>query len=398
MAIGTKGRNGLTFDWNIFKNILISIFLEAIPFVLLGVVLAALLQIFVSEQTVRRWMPKNKLAGLLFGAGLGILFPICECGMIPVIRRLLQKGMPLYIAVVFLISGPILNPIVFFSTYMAFRAQPEMAYARMGLAFIVALIIGFMIMKTVKSNPLKHSRLATLGGIPPGVAVAGAGVGVSGRVVSGSGVHDQVDLLRADKSFETDKSFGTENSSGTVNRVAAGPVETEPGWTVIGDRLPEGEGAASVQRSADPSDGLSNRLQRWLKKWNEFLKHASLEFFEVGKYLVLGCIITAAVHTTVSRDLLLSIGDSPLSSHLFMMGFAYILSICSTSDAFVASSFTMTFSSGSLLAFLVFGPMMDAKTTLMMLSVFRTKFVLYLMALIFVTVLVGSLIMAALVF
>jgi hypothetical protein len=81
-----------------------------------------------------------------------------------------------------------------------------------------------------------------------------------------------------------------------------------------------------------------------------------------------------------------------------MMAFAYILSICSTSDAFVASSFAMTFSGGSLLAFLVFGPMIDLKTTLMMLAVFRAKFVFYLMLLITVTVFIGSLIVGALVF
>jgi uncharacterized membrane protein YraQ (UPF0718 family) len=136
----------------------------------------------------------------------------------------------------------------------------------------------------------------------------------------------------------------------------------------------------------------------WPKKVSELFTHASLEFFEMGKYLVLGCLITATVHTFVSRDVLVSIGDGAVGSHLFMMAFAYILSICSTSDAFVASSFAMTFSGGSLLAFLVFGPMLDLKTTLMMLAVFRAKFVFYLMLLITVTVFVGSLIVGALVF
>jgi uncharacterized membrane protein YraQ (UPF0718 family) len=83
---------------------------------------------------------------------------------------------------------------------------------------------------------------------------------------------------------------------------------------------------------------------------------------------------------------------------VFMMGFAYILSLCSTSDAFVASSFVNTFTTGSLLTFLVFGPMLDFKGTLMLLSVFKTKFVLLLMALIVVTVLSGSLIFERLFF
>jgi uncharacterized membrane protein YraQ (UPF0718 family) len=76
---------------------------------------------------------------------------------------------------------------------------------------------------------------------------------------------------------------------------------------------------------------------------------------------------------------------------LFMMGFAYLLSLCSTTDSFVAASFATTFSSGSLLAFLVFGPMIDVKSTLMLLSIFKARFVLILSVIVAVTVLAGSL-------
>jgi len=67
-----------------------------------------------------------------------------------------------------------------------------------------------------------------------------------------------------------------------------------------------------------------------------------------------------------------------------------VLSLCSTSDAFVASSFVQTFSAGSLLTFMVFGPMLDLKSTFMLLSVFKTKFVLLLILLISALVLTGS--------
>jgi uncharacterized membrane protein YraQ (UPF0718 family) len=122
------------------------------------------------------------------------------------------------------------------------------------------------------------------------------------------------------------------------------------------------------------------------------LGHASDEFFEMGKYLMFGSLITAIIQTFVARESLVSIGHDGLGSHMFMMGFAYILSLCSTSDAFVASSFATTFTTGSLLTFLVFGPMLDFKGTLMLLSVFKSKFVLLLSGLIVVTVLIGSLI------
>jgi uncharacterized protein len=112
------------------------------------------------------------------------------------------------------------------------------------------------------------------------------------------------------------------------------------------------------------------------------LSHASEEFFDMGKYLIFGAMLTAIIQTFMSRDSLAAIGEGTISSHLFMMGFAYILSLCSTSDAFVASSFVTTFSTGSLLTFLVFGPMLDIKSTLMLLSAFRVKFILVLTGLV----------------
>jgi uncharacterized membrane protein YraQ (UPF0718 family) len=128
------------------------------------------------------------------------------------------------------------------------------------------------------------------------------------------------------------------------------------------------------------------------------LGHASDEFFDMGKYLMFGALITAVIQTLVPRESLVSIGQGELGSHLFMMAFAFVLSLCSTSDAFVASSFSTTFSTGSLLTFLVFGPMLDIKSVLMLLSAFRTKFVLALSALVIVVVLVGSLLFERLFF
>ena len=81
--------------------------------------------------------------------------------------------------------------------------------------------------------------------------------------------------------------------------------------------------------------------------------HAVEEFFSMGKYLVLGALIAAAVQTFVQTSTLLAIGQ-PFSSSAVMMGLAYILSLCSEADAFIASSFQSTFSTASLVAFLVY--------------------------------------------
>ncbi|WP_159886306.1 permease [Paenibacillus puerhi] len=316
-----------------FKTMFISIVLEALPFVLLGVIVSALLQMFVSEQAVRRWIPKNPVLGVLFACLLGIIFPLCECGMIPVIRRLILKGMPIYVAVVFILAGPIINPVVYASTFMAFRTRPEIAYSRMALAFFVAAAVGLLVYRFVRSNPLRP---------------------------------------RKDDHHAHSHSHESHHHH----------------------HHPEA-GHAHHSHSHSQSDKDSGG---WGGKSLSVLSHASDEFFDMGKYLIFGALLTALIQTFMSRDSLVAIGEGTVSSHLFMMGFAYVLSLCSTSDAFVASSFATTFSAGSLLTFLVFGPMLDMKSTLMLLSAFRVKFVVLLAVLVLIVTLLGSLLFERIVF
>ncbi|WP_246061857.1 permease [Paenibacillus oralis] len=284
-----------------FKTMFISIFLEALPFILLGVISSSLLQWFVSERRLARIIPRNPLLGMLFASLGGMLFPICECGMVPVVRRLVAKGMPVYIATVFILSGPILNPVVLFATYTAFRNRPEVLYSRIGLAIIVSFVVGLIVYRFVRYNPLRLNLEA---------------------------LYD--------------------------------------------------EGPESIKHDT------------WTGKFTAFFMHTLNEFFEMSKYLAIGALITAMIHTFVNTGQLAAYGQGPVSSHLLMSGFAYLLSICSTSDAFVASSFVGTFSAGSLITFLVLGPMLDLKGTLMLISAFKTKFVVTLAVAIPATVLVFS--------
>jgi uncharacterized membrane protein YraQ (UPF0718 family) len=101
----------------------------------------------------------------------------------------------------------------------------------------------------------------------------------------------------------------------------------------------------------------------------------------MGRYLVIGAMLAAAMQTFISQSTLLSIGSGPVFSVMVMMVLAVILSICSTVDAFVALGFVGTFSFGSILSFLVFGPMVDIKSVLMYSQVFRRKPVAYIVLL-----------------
>ncbi|WP_338777735.1 permease [Metabacillus sp. FJAT-52054] len=286
-------------QWNVPPNLLtvntifLSIVLEAIPFIMLGVFISALIQVFVSEETIRRVLPRNALLALFPAALLGIIFPVCECAIVPVVRRLIKKGMPLHIGVVFLVAAPVLNPVVFASTYYAFQSKPEIAYARMGLSFVAAILIGLVIwLLFKKTNQLKWSKEELMG---------------------------------------------------------KGP-----------------------KHEASPDIG----------KWKSTFYHAGDEFFDMGKYLLLGALIASVFQTFLDRSILQTLGSNEFQSPAIMMGLAYILSLCSEADAFIAASFGSTFTAGSLLAFLVYGPMIDLKNTIMLLAFFRTKFTLVLIGVI----------------
>lgn len=310
-----------------FKILFISIVLEAFPFILLGVLFSALLQVFVTDELIRRIMPRNPVAGVLVGGLLGILFPLCECGMIPVVRRLIRKGMPAYVGIVYLLAGPIVNPIVFSSTFMAFRATPEIAYARMIAAFAIAVAIGLLLSKFMKRSPLRQDS----------------------------------------EQASSEHGHGHEHAHHAHAHVHA-HVHTHG--------LPGGE----------------TRRQGFRARASATFSHASDEFFEMGQYLLIGALLTAVIQTAVSRDVLAGFAGEPTLAYPFMMAFAYILSICSTSDAFIAASFSGIFEQGPLLAFLVFGPMIDFKNTLMMLSTFKLKIVAVLIALTAALTLAGALI------
>lgn len=268
------------------NTMFLSILLEAIPFILIGVFVSAMIQTFVSEDFIRRMLPKNAIFALLPAALLGAIFPICECAIVPIVRRLMKKGMPLHLGVVFLVGAPILNPVVFASTLYAFGSQHHIAYARMGLAFVLSIVIGFIIYLIFKnSNQLKLTK----------------------------------DYL-------------------------VGSTKQQEGLKSIG-------------------------------KIKSTLFHASDEFFEMGKFLILGAFIASIFQTFLDRTLLTDLGSNDVLSPAIMMGFGYILSLCSEADAFIAASFGSTFTTGSLLAFLVYGPMVDLKNTIMLFAFFKSKFV-----------------------
>lgn len=282
-------------DWiSIFLGILV----EATPFLLLGILVSSVVHVFVSEDRLLRYVPKNPVLSLLPALGMGMLMPVCECGNVAVARRFLAKGVPISTCIAFLLGAPILNPVAIFATAIAFRYQPSMVWMRAGLALLIASAIGL-----------------TIGSLGKGEAILAASL-------TRDADHAEHEHHHHDHG---DGGFG-----GKVNAVA---------------------------------------------------QQAGSEFMGMMRVLLLGAGIAAATQVLIPRSAITGIGTGLVLSIVAMMSLAFVLSICSTVDAFFALSYSGFFPTPALLAFLVFGPMLGMKTTGLMLTAFRPRVVLAIAAL-----------------
>lgn len=140
-----------------FSYSFLSILLEGVPFILVGTLLSGIIDQFLPSRAMATFVPKNPLLAVLAGGALGMVFPMCECGIVPVIRRLMDKGLPVSTAVAYMLAAPIVNPITALSTYAAFRGQgaAEFTVLRLGLGFFIAVLAGCAVLNLPASAVLK---------------------------------------------------------------------------------------------------------------------------------------------------------------------------------------------------------------------------------------------------
>ena len=150
----------LTNQLNNAFTLFLSLLVEAIPFLLLGVLFSVLLLGFVDERKLVSRIPRNPLLGALMGSSIGFLFPVCECGNVPVARRLLMQGVPAPAAIGFLLAAPTINPVVIWATWTAFRDQPEIAVLRVVFSLSIATIIGWVFSAQKDLRPLLQASVA----------------------------------------------------------------------------------------------------------------------------------------------------------------------------------------------------------------------------------------------
>jgi uncharacterized membrane protein YraQ (UPF0718 family) len=314
-----------------------SLLVEAIPFLLIGVLFSSALLLFVDERKLIAAVPKHPLLAAFAGSLIGFLFPVCECGNVPVARRLIVQGAPAAMAIGFLLAAPVVNPVVFWATWIAFRDQPEMVFLRVGFSLLIATIIGWVFSTQADLRPLMQPAVARAMPVP--------------------------------------KRRPTQAK--TPTKETASPL-LQSGTFFIGqsDQPLQVDGMGQAALAANPT--LSRPIPERLRL---MLDNVIQELRELGGILVIGSAIAALVQVSVPRELILSLGQGPVSSILAMMILAAVVSICSTVDSFFALSFASTFTTGSLLAFLVFGPMIDLKNFALLLTVFRGRAIIYLFVL-----------------
>ena len=304
-----------------FCYLFLSIVLEGAPFIFFGTLISGFIDAYLPPGLIDRWLPKRKSLAVIMSALLGAIFPVCECAIVPVIRRLIRKGLPVSCAITYMLSAPIINPIVVISTYNAFNseqgkflirqvkdAEPDgplfVTMSRLIIAFIVTVGMGMLVLKMRRDTILRPEILAG----------------------SGSGGHAEADDHAHSHGHE-DHDHG---------------------------------------KTADASPPHSQRLVHAMRT-------AMRDFIDTGMYFSIGVAITALFKAYVTDDLVVLFNQSEYIGVNLMMILAFVLSLCSNSDAFIAANFPVPLS--AKLAFLVFGPMMDVKLVFMYLSVFKRRFV-----------------------
>jgi hypothetical protein len=275
-------------------TIFYAILIEALPFIVLGVLISSFLSIFVKDKTILKLIPKNRFLGHITIAFFGMLFPVCECGNLPVARRLIAKGIKPSQAITFLLAAPVINPIVIISTYVAFSGiAKEIVILRVVASYLIAVVVG-----------LVFSLYKNQGG------------------------------LLKDKFIDY---CSTESEIAVVGRIKDKVI----------------------------------RLTRLITN----------ETINVFSALLLGSLI-AAIIGSFSRTSVAAFAHSPLTAIIVMMVLAFIMTICSTVDAFVALGYVGIFPLSSILAFLVFGPMIDLRSLSIMSTTFKTKTLVMLVAMV----------------
>ncbi|MDO4241154.1 MAG: permease [Microbacteriaceae bacterium] len=269
----------------------VGVFVESFPFVVLGALVSAAVQLWVPQRVMFRLLPQRPALRRAVLSLLGVVLPVCECGNVPLARGLLRQGLSPAEALTFVLAAPILNPVTIITTYQAFGFDNGILAARIIGGFVIANLVGWVFSRQ----------------------------------------RDESALLQPDFAASCAHS-GEEERSG------------------------------------------------WLSRGSVLFAQDLLLLMPA---LALGSVLAAVIQVGAPPQVLTGLGEHPVWSVFALILLAAAVSICSTVDAFFMLGFAAVFLPGGIVAFLVFGAMIDIKMLLLLRSTFRAKTLAAVTALVF---------------
>lgn len=268
----------------------ISVVVESLPFVLLGIILSIIVQTWLPEGFLMRHLPKWPPLRRACISLMGMFMPVCECGNVPLARGLMIQGFTVPESLVFLLAAPILNPVTIITTHQAFGGDMTILIARLVGGFVIANFIGWLYSKHTNPDSLLTDSFAKM---------------------------------------------------------------------------------CAEERHAHRDSKLRKSVEIFAREANNIMPA-----------LLIGAAVAGLIQGFVPREVLTELGSNPLWSVAAMMALAFIISICSNVDAFFALAFSNTFTTGSLVSFLVFGPLVDVRMLALMKTTYKAKVLMQISVLI----------------
>lgn len=272
ILLATICRHDIPYEYHQVLAVTLGLILEGIPFLLLGTIVTTAIRLFMPERWILHHLQGNSCKSYALAMGSGLALPVCDCATIPMFKALLDKGVPQHIALLFMLTSPIMNPIAILATYYAFPNDESIVLWRIVLGLLVSLIVSL----TFKFRPFTF----------------------------------------------------TKNHNNSVNE----------------------------------NNYIYNSVALVSTKKRLVLFHTEREFLQLLSYFSIAAFVIAMFQVWLKPLILTQNWALPIwADNILLLGFAFIFSLCSTSDAIIGRSLTNLFPLSSVLGFLILGPMMDIK-------------------------------------
>lgn len=284
---------------------MVGLLLQAIPFTLIGVLVSAAVEIWVTADFIEKHAPKSTANGFLAAILAGVCVPVCDCVVVPTFSRLVARKLPLPCAVTFLCAVPVVNPVSVLATWYAFADVPAIAVVRVVLGVGIALLVGLsFVIFPQKSQVLRNQKF----------------------------VENQL--------------------SQSCNSKLHCCCKT------------------------DANNHIQTKLS-FSSQIRLYIQHIHEDLMKLLPIIMCGTLVASIIRAWLGVDPASRVQANNVWIAIpAMMVIAYLSSLCSSSDAVIARSLAASLPISSVLVFLLFGPMLDLKNTLMLAADCRGKFVL----------------------